>query len=262
MLADGTIEGFVGGDCAESTVRAQALAVLDSGESRRAADQPDAGGPGARQADGPQPVPQRRDAGDLPRAAAARRRWSPSSATARSPGPSSRSARRSATRSCRGRRRPRRRRRGRRRVARPRRGRRRSSPRCEAGVGVRRARRQPEARRRGRRRARRRRRRCAARDRHPGRARHRRPHAEEVALSILADIVARRPAARPARPGRPRRSAPPRADDRPTDPVCGMAVAAVDVVAAPRPRRPAATTSAAPGCLRAFAADPDRYPSP
>ena len=33
MLADGTIEGFVGGDCAEATVRAQALAMLDSGES-------------------------------------------------------------------------------------------------------------------------------------------------------------------------------------------------------------------------------------
>jgi xanthine dehydrogenase accessory factor len=33
VLADGTIEGFVGGDCAESTVRAQALALLDSGES-------------------------------------------------------------------------------------------------------------------------------------------------------------------------------------------------------------------------------------
>ena len=33
VLADGTMEGFVGGDCAEATVRAQALAVLDSGES-------------------------------------------------------------------------------------------------------------------------------------------------------------------------------------------------------------------------------------
>jgi xanthine dehydrogenase accessory factor len=33
VLADGTMEGFVGGDCAESTVRAQALAVLDAGES-------------------------------------------------------------------------------------------------------------------------------------------------------------------------------------------------------------------------------------
>ena len=33
VLADGTMEGFIGGECAESTVRAQALAVLDSGES-------------------------------------------------------------------------------------------------------------------------------------------------------------------------------------------------------------------------------------
>jgi xanthine dehydrogenase accessory factor len=33
VLADGTIEGFVGGTCSESTVRAQAIALLDSGES-------------------------------------------------------------------------------------------------------------------------------------------------------------------------------------------------------------------------------------
>jgi xanthine dehydrogenase accessory factor len=33
VLADGTIEGFVGGTCAESTVRAQSLALLDSQES-------------------------------------------------------------------------------------------------------------------------------------------------------------------------------------------------------------------------------------
>jgi len=33
VLADGTIEGFVGGACAESTVRAQALTLLDSGQS-------------------------------------------------------------------------------------------------------------------------------------------------------------------------------------------------------------------------------------
>src|SRR6185295_13011942 len=33
VLADGTLEGFVGGACAESTVRAQALALLDSGET-------------------------------------------------------------------------------------------------------------------------------------------------------------------------------------------------------------------------------------
>jgi xanthine dehydrogenase accessory factor len=33
ILADGSIDGFVGGDCAESTVRAQSLVLLDSGES-------------------------------------------------------------------------------------------------------------------------------------------------------------------------------------------------------------------------------------
>ena len=33
VLPDGTIEGFIGGSCAESTVRAQGLALLDSGES-------------------------------------------------------------------------------------------------------------------------------------------------------------------------------------------------------------------------------------
>jgi xanthine dehydrogenase accessory factor len=32
VFTDGTIEGFVGGTCAESTVRAQSLALLDSGE--------------------------------------------------------------------------------------------------------------------------------------------------------------------------------------------------------------------------------------
>jgi xanthine dehydrogenase accessory factor len=34
VLADGQVDGFVGGDCAESTVRAQALEVLATGESR------------------------------------------------------------------------------------------------------------------------------------------------------------------------------------------------------------------------------------
>lgn len=34
VLADGELDGFVGGDCAESTVRAQALEVLAGGESR------------------------------------------------------------------------------------------------------------------------------------------------------------------------------------------------------------------------------------
>lgn len=34
VLPDGTMYGFVGGTCSESTVRAQALALLDSGETR------------------------------------------------------------------------------------------------------------------------------------------------------------------------------------------------------------------------------------
>jgi xanthine dehydrogenase accessory factor len=48
VLPDGTMEGFVGGDCAESTVRAQALAVLDSGDSvlLRISPQPEAPVPG------------------------------------------------------------------------------------------------------------------------------------------------------------------------------------------------------------------------
>ena len=32
MLADGTIEGFVGGECAEHSVRAYALKAIESGE--------------------------------------------------------------------------------------------------------------------------------------------------------------------------------------------------------------------------------------
>jgi len=49
VLADGTIEGFVGGACAESTVRAQALALLDSGETLllRITPEPEAPRPGA-----------------------------------------------------------------------------------------------------------------------------------------------------------------------------------------------------------------------
>jgi xanthine dehydrogenase accessory factor len=48
VLPDGTIEGFVGGSCAESTVRAQGLALLDSGESLllRITPTPEAGQPG------------------------------------------------------------------------------------------------------------------------------------------------------------------------------------------------------------------------
>jgi xanthine dehydrogenase accessory factor len=44
VLGDGTIEGFVGGDCAESTVREQSLALLKSGETRLVRITPDAEG--------------------------------------------------------------------------------------------------------------------------------------------------------------------------------------------------------------------------
>ena len=48
ILPDGTIEGFVGGNCAESTVRAQGLALLDSGNSLllRITPEPEAEQPG------------------------------------------------------------------------------------------------------------------------------------------------------------------------------------------------------------------------
>jgi xanthine dehydrogenase accessory factor len=52
VLPDGTIEGFVGGSCAESTVRAQALALLDSGESLLLRITPDAPGSAGTDADG------------------------------------------------------------------------------------------------------------------------------------------------------------------------------------------------------------------
>jgi xanthine dehydrogenase accessory factor len=58
VLPDGTIEGFVGGVCAESTVRAKGLSLLDSGESlllriSPSGDAGDAGGAG--QAGGAEP---------------------------------------------------------------------------------------------------------------------------------------------------------------------------------------------------------------
>ncbi len=48
VLADGVIEGFVGGQCAEATVRAQALSLLASGDSMllRIAPNPEADQPG------------------------------------------------------------------------------------------------------------------------------------------------------------------------------------------------------------------------
>jgi xanthine dehydrogenase accessory factor len=48
VMGDGTIEGFVGGQCAESTIRAQGLGVLEKGEPRlvRIAPVPEPGQPG------------------------------------------------------------------------------------------------------------------------------------------------------------------------------------------------------------------------
>lgn len=48
VLADGTIDGFVGGQCAESTVRSQSLSLLASGDSMllRIAPNPEADQPG------------------------------------------------------------------------------------------------------------------------------------------------------------------------------------------------------------------------
>jgi xanthine dehydrogenase accessory factor len=44
VLADGEVSGFVGGECAESTVRAQALEVLSTGETRLLRITPDTAG--------------------------------------------------------------------------------------------------------------------------------------------------------------------------------------------------------------------------
>jgi xanthine dehydrogenase accessory factor len=43
MLADGTLEGFIGGTCAESTVRLQGLTLLETGTSVLLRIMPDAG---------------------------------------------------------------------------------------------------------------------------------------------------------------------------------------------------------------------------
>lgn len=51
VLPDGTIEGFVGGDCAESTVRLQGIRLLGTGESTLLRITPEAG-PGERVEEG------------------------------------------------------------------------------------------------------------------------------------------------------------------------------------------------------------------
>ena len=74
VLGDGTIEGFVGGSCADATVRLQALRALETGEPvllrilPGEEDGPERrGGRGRRR----QPVPERRRARAVPRAAPA-----------------------------------------------------------------------------------------------------------------------------------------------------------------------------------------------
>ena len=78
---------------------------------------------------------------------------------------------------------------------------------------------------------------------------------EEVALSILADIVARRP--------RPRRGpigdrAAQSSQATAADPVCGMTVAAADA-SLHLDHDDRRHYFCGTGCLRAFAAEPDRY---
>jgi xanthine dehydrogenase accessory factor len=53
VLPDGTIEGFVGGVCAEATVRAQSLSLLDSGETLLLRIEPEGGEGPAAPAAGP-----------------------------------------------------------------------------------------------------------------------------------------------------------------------------------------------------------------
>jgi xanthine dehydrogenase accessory factor len=52
VLADGTLEGFVGGTCAESTVRLQGLRLLDSGESTLLRITPDPADPAGSPVEG------------------------------------------------------------------------------------------------------------------------------------------------------------------------------------------------------------------
>ena len=104
VLADGSIEGFVGGQCAEGSVRAAALAAL-----RRRREHAAAGA--ARGRDGVprvargecrgEPVPVRWGAGDLPRTVAAAAAAVRGRAPCRSPTRSARWPRRSASRSTR-----------------------------------------------------------------------------------------------------------------------------------------------------------------
>jgi xanthine dehydrogenase accessory factor len=72
VLADGTIEGFVGGVCAEESVRLHALRVLETGEPLllRLTPSPGTARTPRTARSRAQPVPERRRAGDLPPAPA------------------------------------------------------------------------------------------------------------------------------------------------------------------------------------------------
>ncbi len=74
VLADGSIEGFVGGQCATGSVRTAALGALETGEGVLLRVLPDHRGlvpGGPRRQRGGQPLPVRWRPGDLPGAAAA-----------------------------------------------------------------------------------------------------------------------------------------------------------------------------------------------
>ena len=74
VLGNGTIEGFVGGQCAEESVRTAALEVLAQGEALllRVLPEGDVSFPDtARRARSRQPLPFRRGSRDLPRASPA-----------------------------------------------------------------------------------------------------------------------------------------------------------------------------------------------
>ena len=105
-------------------------------------------------------------------------------------------------------------------------------------------------------------RRCGSARRHGGRAHrhasrvgHRRPHRRRrVALSICADVIARRP--RPS--GRPAADATHRRVPRAIDPVRGMTVACSRVLTAPRPRGPSVLVLDLAACGRSPPSDGTR----
>ena len=71
IRADGSMEGWVGGSCAQSLVVKEALRALREGRPRLLRLSPTAGGRGSQTADlvgVPDDLPQRRHAGDLRRA--------------------------------------------------------------------------------------------------------------------------------------------------------------------------------------------------